>query len=60
MYLQAQTNSAGYYDLYWTLYGPNDQYVTGNYFGGNLQATLPSSGTYLLVVMARPYPTPPE
>ena len=50
VYLEPQTNSAGYYDLYWTLYGPNDQYVTGNYFGGNLQATLPSSGTYLLVV----------
>ena len=50
VYLEPQTNSAGYYDLYWTLYGPNNQVVTGNYFGGNLQATLPSGGTYLLVV----------
>ena len=50
VYLQGQNESAGYYDLYWTLYGPDNQYVTANYFLGNLAATLPWNGTYRLVV----------
>ncbi len=50
LYFQAQTESGGYYDLYWTLYGPNDQYVSNGYYWGNFSATLPSTGTYYLVV----------
>ena len=50
VFFQAQNNSAGFYDLFWTLYGPNNQYITNSYFGSNLAAALPSNGTYLLVV----------
>ncbi len=50
VYFQGQTESAGFYDLYWTLYGPDNQYITANYFLSNLAATLPWNGTYRLVV----------
>ncbi len=50
IYFQAQNQSAGYTDLYWTLYGPANQYVDGGVYWYDFSATLPSAGTYHLVV----------
>ena len=50
LYFQAQTESAGYYDLYWTLYGPNNLYVGDAYYWDNFSAALSTAGTYYLVV----------
>ena len=45
-----QSESNGYYGYYWTLYGPNNQTVTGNWAGGDLAATLPVDGVYTLIL----------
>ena len=50
LYFQAQSQSAAYSDLYWTLYGPANQYVDGGQYWYDFTSTLPSSGTYFLVV----------
>ncbi|QLE56855.1 Ig-like domain-containing protein [Nostoc sp. TCL26-01] len=34
----------------WTLYGPSNQYITGSNLASDLETTLPSTGTYLLVL----------
>ena len=50
LYFQAQTQSAGYYDLYWALYGPNNQFVGSAYYWANFPETLASTGTFHLIV----------
>src|SRR5271157_5313779 len=49
-YFEELSDSNGYYGAYWYLYGPNNQSITSNWIGGDLTATLPTSGTYTLVV----------
>ena len=34
----------------WSLYGPNNQYITGSGLSGDFQATLSNDGTYVLVI----------
>jgi protocatechuate 3,4-dioxygenase beta subunit len=49
-YFEELSDSNGYYTAYWYLYGPNNQSITSNWIGGDLTATLPTNGTYTLVV----------
>ena len=50
VYFRDLTDSNGLTGAYWYLYGPTNQYVTESYIGEDLAATLPSNGTYSLVV----------
>jgi hypothetical protein len=44
------TDSGVYYNGYTTLYGPTNQSVGGNYVGSYFSVTLPSAGSYTLVM----------
>ena len=50
VYYRELTDSNGSSGATWYLYGATNQYITSNSIGGDLTATLPSSGTYSLVV----------
>ncbi len=47
---QSTSQSNGYNGAYWTLYGPNNHAITGNWLGSDLFATLPADGSYTLVI----------
>ena len=49
-YFEELTDSNGSGGASWDLYGPQNQYITSASIGGDLTATLPSTGTYTLAV----------